>query len=139
MLLFSTIAEVSGDSKRKLKELDNIFTPNREGKLSRIDFIRVGSFFVFLHSVESAKTLTHRSHFQPQCTDAVYREVRTLSANIDNSAVIDKAYEKILNAIFGVLVLIMALTIIGIDPFSLLLGLSSIFISFAFMIGSASR
>ena len=69
----------------------------------------------------------------------MYRDLRVLAANIDNSAAIDKAYEAILNVVFWILLFVMALPIIGIDPFSFILGFSSIILSFAFMIGSASR
>ena len=73
----------------KIKSLIRLFRPERTGELSRLDFIK--------------------------SIDTVYKELRLLRASIANSGQIDIAFEKIVNAFFYFFVVIIAVTILGID------------------------
>lgn len=73
----------------KIKSLIRLFRPERTGELSRLDFIK--------------------------SIDTVYKELRLLRASIANSGQIDIAFEKVVNAFFYFFVVIIAVTILGID------------------------
>lgn len=69
---FETLEAIVGDGGRgrvRRKRLVSIFRPDKEGKITHLDFIKA--------------------------IDAVYRELRILSATIKNSAQIDRAYERV--------------------------------------------
>ena len=76
----------------KIKSLIRLFRPDREGKLSRLDFTK--------------------------SVDTVYKELRLLRASIANSAQIDIAFEKIVNSFFYFFLVIVAVTILGIKIWS---------------------
>ncbi|KAL3903321.1 MAG: hypothetical protein SGARI_005432 [Bacillariaceae sp.] len=89
-----------------------IFCPSRQGKITKIDFVR--------------------------SIDSVYKTLRLLLANISNSSQIDQAYARLVNVVFYVLSGFVILAALGVDINSLFLGLSGLLVSFAFMIGTAS-
>ncbi|CAJ1957654.1 unnamed protein product [Cylindrotheca closterium] len=99
-------------SPERVKSLIRVFRPNRDGKLSLLDFVK--------------------------SVDAVYKEFRLLQASIENSAQIDRAFEAIFNAIFYVIVVVIIMSQLGLDPMALFLSLSSVLLAFAFVIGSAA-
>mmetsp|Transcript_57467 Transcript_57467/g.140251 ORF Transcript_57467/g.140251 Transcript_57467/m.140251 type:complete len:1224 (-) Transcript_57467:76-3747(-) len=96
----------------KAKELIRVFRPDRQGKLSVLEFVK--------------------------SVDTVYKELRFLQASIENSSQIDKSFENIVNIVFYAIVFSIILSQLGFDPFSLFLSLSSVVLAFAFAIGSAS-
>jgi hypothetical protein len=96
----------------KVKKLSRVFRPGRKGELSVLDWCK-------------------------SC-DAVYKEMRFLSSSIHNASQIDRAYERILNVAFYIVLGIVVFAILGISALSFLLSLSSILVAFAFMIGPAS-
>jgi small-conductance mechanosensitive channel len=96
----------------KLKELIQVFRPDRDGSLTLLDFAR--------------------------SVDAVYKKLRLLRASIHNSSKIDRALENIINIMFYAVTTVVILAALGFNPLSLFLSLSSIILAFAFMIGSAS-
>ncbi|CAB9515705.1 Mechanosensitive ion channel protein [Seminavis robusta] len=98
--------------QQKAKELLKLFRPDREGRLSMVDFLK--------------------------SVDSVYKECRMLNASIQNSSQIDRAFENIFNVVFYIAVVTIALSLLGFNPLALFLSLSSVILGFAFMIGSAS-
>lgn len=117
MLDFGTIAVLgtteTGDvDKEKMKELIRLFRPNRDGKLSMLDFVR--------------------------SVDGVYKTMRLLRASVENASQIDHAFEQIINVCFYVVLFVILVAIMGFDPFSLILSLSSLVVAFAFAISSAT-
>ena len=98
--------------QKKLKQLINVFRPDRDGSIECIDFVK--------------------------SVDTVYKELRLLQASVQNSSKIDQAFERIFNVMFYVVVTCVILSQIGYDPLALFLSISGVVLGFAFMIGSAS-
>lgn len=117
VLHFETIAlialrEDGSVDQDKAKDLVKLFRPDREGNLTMLDFVK--------------------------SIDAVYKDFRLLSASIENSTQIDRAFENIFNIGFYAVVITVTLSQLGFDPLALFLSLSSVILAFAFAIGSAS-
>jgi hypothetical protein len=68
--------------------------------------------------------------------DTIYRKLRLLENSVNNHSHVDKSYEKVMNFIFYFLIGCVALAILGVDPFVFILSISTLLVSFAFMIGS---
>jgi small-conductance mechanosensitive channel len=96
----------------KIKSLIRLFRPDRSGELTRLDY---------------SKSI-----------DTVYKELRLLRASIANSAQIDIAFEKIVNAFFYFFVTIIAITILGIDIWSVFLSINTLILGASFLFGSAA-
>jgi hypothetical protein len=86
-----------------------LFRPDRDGRLSLVDFVK--------------------------SIDAVYKRYRLLLASIANTTTIDRAFERIFNFVYYVVVLIIVTSVWGFDPLALFLSLSSVLVGLAFMIG----
>jgi hypothetical protein len=117
VLPFESIAllalnETSEIDQRKAKALVKLFRPDRQGCLTVLDFVK--------------------------SVDSVYKEFRLLSASIENSSRIDRAFENLFNILFYALVATLILIQLDFDPLALFLSLSSVILAFAFIIGSAS-
>jgi hypothetical protein len=92
MISFETIALVAIDEEStidqtKAKSLIKIFRPDRQGKLTMLDFVK--------------------------SIDAVYKEFRLLGATIENSSQIDRAFENIFNVVFYVVLITIVLSLMG--------------------------
>ena len=117
-LNFDVLAVLAADASTgeldeyKLKQLIKIFRPNRDGRLSRLAFVK--------------------------SVDAVYKRMRFLGANIHNSSQIDIATESLLNVGFYFILVCIVLGALGIDPLRLFFSLSSFVLAFAFMFGTAA-
>ena len=96
----------------KMKDLIRIFRPDREGKLSMLDFVK--------------------------SVDAVYKSLRLLRAAINNSSQIGRATELMINTVFHCISVCGVLAAFKVNPLTFFLSLSSVIIALAFMIGSAS-
>jgi hypothetical protein len=111
---FETLAILAKDDKgginqEKAKELIKTFRPERDGTISKIDFVK--------------------------SIDTVYKQLRLLSANISNSSQIDKAIESCVNVVFYAIVGCYALSAIGENPRAIFFSFSSVILGFAFMFG----
>lgn len=116
-LNFDVLAVLALDSKGeidefKLRDLIKVFRPDREGRLSKLAFVK--------------------------SVDAVYKRMRLLSANIHNSSQIDIAIEQILNVGFYFVLGCYVLARLGLDPLQMFFSLSSFVLAFAFMFGTAA-
>lgn len=92
VLQFETIALVALDDdkaidQQKAKALIKLFRPDRDGKLTMLDFVK--------------------------SVDTVYKEYRLLQATIDNSARIDQSFENLFNVVFYILVVTIILSQLG--------------------------
>ena len=113
-LPFETLALLAKDdkggiNKDKAKELIKLFRPERDGTIEKIDFVK--------------------------SIDAVYKQLRLLSANISNSSQIDKAIESLVNVVFYVVVGCFVLSALGENPSAIFFSFSSVILGFAFMFG----
>jgi hypothetical protein len=117
VLSFETIAILAANEdgeldQEKTKDLIRIFRPNREGRLTCLEFVK--------------------------SIDSVYKSLRTLRASIHNSSQIDRAFELIINFFFYLVLLCVVLATFEVDPLAIFLSFSSIIVAFAFIIGGAS-
>jgi hypothetical protein len=113
---FETIAVLARDDtgeldQLKLRELIRIFRPDREGKLTMLDFVI--------------------------SVDSVYKSLKILRASIHNASQIDHAFEQIINALFYIVLACVVMACLNMDPIAIVLTFSSILIAFAFVIGRA--
>lgn len=105
-LPFSTIALLAKDDddgrldKKRLKDLIRLFRPDRDGKLSKLDFVRT--------------------------IDVVYKSLRQLSLNIEDSVQIDKAVEFLFNVVFYFIMGSIVLQVMGVNPLQVFVSLSSL-------------
>eukprot|EP00934_Nitzschia_sp_Nitz4_P000590 Nitzschia sp. Nitz4//scaffold1_size375055//116805//120596//NITZ4_000247-RA/size375055-augustus-gene-0.711-mRNA-1//-1//CDS//3329540958//590//frame0 len=94
------------------KELVRLFRPDRNGQLSKLDFVK--------------------------SIDSVYKNLRLLLASIKNATQIDKAYESLVNVAFYTCVWFIVMGVLGVDVQALVISASGVIVSFSFMIGTAS-
>ncbi|CAB9496794.1 Mechanosensitive ion channel protein [Seminavis robusta] len=114
---FETLAllakdESGGINQDKAKELIKIFRPERDGTLGKLEFVK--------------------------SIDAIYKQLRLLSANIANSSQIDKAIESLINFVFYGFLACMLLADLGGSPRAVYLSFSSAILGFSFMFGATS-
>ena len=74
-------------NERKVKDLVKVFRPDREGNLTFVDWMK--------------------------SIDSVYKQFRLLTASIDNSSQIDRAFENIINVIFYIIVVVVIMSQMG--------------------------
>jgi small-conductance mechanosensitive channel len=79
----------------------------------------------------------HALLFHLQSVDSVYRELRTLSAGINNATAIDRVFEMILNICFYTALFFISLGILGIGVLTFAVTFSSTVLALSFIIGSA--
>jgi hypothetical protein len=117
VLQFDTIASLAvledGTLDReKLRAFIKLFRPDRDGNLTKIDFV---------------KSIDH-----------VWKEMRLQQASIRSAAQIHDAFERIVNFVFYFLVAFIVIAVLGFNPVSFMMSLSTLIVGFAFMIGNAS-
>lgn len=115
-LPFETIALIAREKDgsfddERVKELIKEFRPDRDGRLTKLDFVK---------SIDSS-----------------YKSIRLLYANINNSRNTDAAFESIINCAFWFIVGCFVLTQFGIDPMAVWVSLSTLMITFAFVFGKS--
>mmetsp|Transcript_6362 Transcript_6362/g.13250 ORF Transcript_6362/g.13250 Transcript_6362/m.13250 type:complete len:903 (-) Transcript_6362:51-2759(-) len=100
------------EEKEKKERFAALFCPAKDGQLYIIDFIGA--------------------------IDEVYKKVRLLQSAVKNSSHIDKSYESLVNIAFYFIVGVIALQMLGLNPWSLIVPLGAFLISLSFMIGDAA-
>ena len=118
LLPFDTLALLAKDEDdnidvEKAKFLIKSFRPDRDGKLSKLDFVK--------------------------SVDSIYKSIKLLSANISNSSQIDSAVEGIFNVVFYAILAAITLAMLDVDPFQLFFSLSSVLLVFAFAFGNSQE
>ena len=94
-----------------MNELIQLFRPDLDQKLSKLDFVK--------------------------SIDAIYKSLRQLSMNIEDSGQIDKALSFLVNLVFYFILGCFVLEQLGVDPFALFVSLSSLILGFAFIFGGS--
>jgi hypothetical protein len=97
--------------QNKLMDLIKLFRPDRDGSLSMVHFVR--------------------------SVDKVYKEVRLLRASVHNSSKVDGQFETIFNFLFYAVVIVIVLSVLGLDPLALFISVSGLILGFAFSKWSA--
>lgn len=141
-LNFETLAVLATDSRGtvdeyKLKDLIKVFRPDRDGKLTRLAFVK--SIDVVYKRLRLLSANVHNSRYAKQMCAVFAFQIVVLLTNISTfRSQIDVAVENIVNVgFYGVLGCI-ALSRLGIDPLQLFFSLSSVILAFAFMFGSGA-
>jgi hypothetical protein len=73
-----------------------------------------------------------------QACDTLYRRLRYLRASIGNASVIDHALEKMIDLAFWFFLFLLILSMMNINPWPLLVSLSTLLVSFSFAMGSSA-
>jgi small-conductance mechanosensitive channel len=76
-------------------------------------------------------------HFVASC-DNVYKKLRYLRASVGNSTQIDGVLENIANGVFFFFLGLMVLSILNMNPWTLLVSMSTVLVSFAFALGPSA-
>mmetsp|Transcript_2475 Transcript_2475/g.3328 ORF Transcript_2475/g.3328 Transcript_2475/m.3328 type:complete len:853 (-) Transcript_2475:193-2751(-) len=113
-LPFDAIKVVAFDEQGQLNEekvqmLGRLFRPNKFDKLTMLAFV--------------------------QTCDGVYKKLRYFRASVANASLIDKVLEQIFNTIFYFILLLVLLAVLNFNPWTLLVSMSTMVVSFAFALG----
>ena len=73
-----------------------------------------------------------------QSCDAIYRRLRYFRASVGNSSVIDKVLEDMLDGVFNSALAMVLMTMLGFNPYPLLVSISTLLVSFAFAFGASA-
>jgi small-conductance mechanosensitive channel len=99
--------------------------------------------------INAAKLQTVRKLFRPdarnelplfafvQSCDAVYKRLRYFRASVSNSSAIDKVLENMINIIYWFIMIFLLLELIDLDPWTLLVSITSLLVSVSFAMGSS--
>lgn len=118
-LSFDVIGLVAFDAdgtedEAKMLALKNMFHPGRFNEVTLVAFV--------------------------QACDSLYRRLRYFRASVGNASLIDHVLERIIDDIFAFLLVLLTLMVLDINPWPLLVSMSTLLVSFAFAIGpSLSR
>lgn len=117
LLPFETLSEICYDGKRmlmrdKAKALIKLFRPDRQGFLTKLDFV--------------------------SSIDDVYKDLRLFRASLANSSSIDDVFAMIINVIFYIVQILLVLVILGYRQWGPIGSVFAFFFSFSFMFGPAS-
>eukprot|EP00804_Cyclotella_cryptica_P009864 CCRYP_014152-RA/>CCRYP_014152-RA protein AED:0.26 eAED:0.26 QI:897/1/1/1/0.88/0.8/10/620/1334 len=117
VLHFDVIGVLAYDSdgnfdERKAKGLVRLFRPDRFDEVTLLAFV--------------------------QSCDGVYKRLRYLRASVGNSTSIDRVLENIFNGIFNFFLFLAVLSIMKLNPWALLVSMSTVLVSFAFALGPSA-
>lgn len=76
-------------------------------------------------------------HFVQSC-DGVYKKIRFLRASVGNSTLIDNVLENIFDAVFAFILALTVMSTLELNPWTLLLSMSTVLVSFAFALGPSA-
>ena len=110
MLALEEDEETINVSKRKA--LTRLFRPDVNNELSMMAFV--------------------------QSCDSMYKKLRYFRANVGNASVIDHALESIVDAAFSFTLMLVLLSVMRINPWPLLVSLSTLLVSISFAVGSSA-
>ncbi|CAB9520719.1 expressed unknown protein [Seminavis robusta] len=95
--------------EKKALALVNLFLPEKDNVIHQLEFVR--------------------------SVDAVYKSLRFLRASIINSTKIDTVLENVFDMVFNGILAIIVMTLLGLNPWPLLVSFSTVMVSFAFSFG----
>jgi small-conductance mechanosensitive channel len=93
----------------KQKSLRQLFRPDARNELTRLAFI--------------------------QSCDTVYKKLRYFRASVGNASVIDNVLLGIIDIVFGFILTLTVLTMVKLNPWPLLVSMSTLLVTFAFAVG----
>lgn len=73
-----------------------------------------------------------------QSCDQVYKRLRYLRASVGNSTLIDNVLENIFNGAYGFFLILVVLSILQLNPWALLVSLSTVLLSLSFAVGPSA-
>ncbi len=117
LLPFETLSEICYDGNRRLmrdkvKALIKLFRPDRQGFLTKLDFV--------------------------SSIDDVYKDLRLFRASMANSSSIDHVFAMFINLFFFIVQILLVLVILGYRQWGPIGSVFAFFFSFSFMFGPAS-
>jgi small-conductance mechanosensitive channel len=98
--------------KAKKRSLSNLFRPDSNDDVPLLAFI--------------------------QSCDTVYKKLRYFRASVGNDSVIDKVLEGIIDPVFGFVLGLMILSLLQVNPWPLLVSMSTLLVTFAFAVGPSA-
>ena len=98
--------------EKKAKELVKLFRPDKHDEISLLAFV--------------------------QSCDSAYKKLRYLRAGTGNSTLIDEVLENFFNGVFSFCLALGVMTILQMSPWTLLVSMSTILVSFAFAFGPSA-
>jgi hypothetical protein len=98
--------------RSKLKTIKRMFRPDKENFLSLLDFVRA--------------------------CDGLYKKLRFFRASVGNASVIDHHLESIIDCVFYFVLLLVLLSVTGLNAWSLLVSISTLLVSISFAVGSSA-
>lgn len=111
--MLAHVGDVDGPLDRsKLKAIKRIFRPDKDNLLSLIDFVK-------------------------GC-DGIYKKLRFFRASVGNASVIDHHLESIIDSIFYFVLILVLLSVTGLNPWPLLVSISTLLVSISFAVGSSA-
>ena len=110
-LLIIALNEDGTLDRRKAKSLKRLFRPQRNGDITLLDFIKT-------------------------CND-VYKRIKMFRAKTLNSAQLDDAFGQLINVVFFFGLSLIALGILGVDPFDVFISMTGILVPLAFLFNDA--
>ena len=99
-------------NNKKRKALRKLFRPNGANEISLLAFVR-------------------------SC-DALYKKLRYFRANVGNASIIDHALESIVDGAFGFILALVLLSVMRVNPWPLLVSISTLLVSISFAVGSSA-
>jgi len=76
-------------------------------------------------------------HFVQSC-DGVYKKLRYLRASVGNSTLIDSVLENIFDGVFSFFLALTIMSVLKLNPWTLLVSMSTVLVSFAFALGPSA-
>jgi small-conductance mechanosensitive channel len=113
---FDVIALIANDSNGvpihdKLQAVKKLFRPDARNELPLLAFV--------------------------QSCDAVYKRLRYFRASVNNSSAIDKVLQDMINGIYWFIMIFLLLELLNLDPWTLLVSITSLLVSVSFAMGSS--
>jgi len=99
-------------NRKKLKALRRLFRPDAKNTIPLLAFV--------------------------QSCDALYKKLRYFRANVGNASVIDHALESIVDGAFSFVLALALLSVMRINPWPLLVSLSTLLVSISFAVGTSA-
>jgi len=98
--------------RSKRRAIKKLFQPNAENEVSMLHFVKA--------------------------CDSLYRRMRYFRASVGNASVIDHALESIVDGFYNFLLCLVILSILQINPWPLLVSMSTLLVSISFAVGPSA-
>lgn len=119
-LPFSVLAELAYDCDEMGEDIEDTAKLNLIRRRFRPDASGNLSLFAFIQSC-----------------DSIYKRLRYFRASLDNASVISNVLERVTNAIFFFILILLIISVMKINPWNVLLPLTSLLVSFSFALGAS--